>query len=271
MLQVVLGFDAAAVATAFAVPTATMAQRLVRAKRRIRDAGVPFAVPDRDALPERLPAVLDAVYACAVLESGELVGEARHLAVLLATLLQDQPEAWALAALTTFAAARAPAGSAAGYTPLEEQDPRTWDAGLLREAEAHLRRASAVPPGRFQLEAAVSAVHADRARTGRTDWAALDVLYRALLVVAPTLGAAVAAASVTGRRHGPDAGLAALDGLAAEPGATDFQPWWAVRAHLLAAAGRAQEAAAAYERAVGLSTDDAVRDHLRRRAASLRG
>jgi RNA polymerase sigma-70 factor, ECF subfamily len=268
MLQVVLGFDAAAVANAFAVPVATMAQRLVRAKRRIRDAGVPFTVPARDALPDRLPAVLEAVYACAVLEGGELVGEARHLATLLATLLHDEPEAWGLAALTTFAAARARAGTTGGYVPLEEQDPARWDLGLLGQAEAQLRRASAVPPGRFQLEAAISAVHADRARTGRTDWAALDVLYRALLIVAPTLGARVAAAGVAGRRHGPAAGLAALDDLAAEPGARTFQPWWAVRAHLLRAAGRDREAAAAYAEAAALSADGAVRDHLRQQAGT---
>ena len=271
MLQVVLGFDAATVATAFAVPAPTMAQRLVRAKARIRDAGVPFTVPVRRALPDRLPAVLEAVYGCAVLEGGELVGEARHLAVTLAALLQDEPEAWALAALTTYAASRAPAGSAGdagGYVPLEEQDPRTWDRALLAQADAHLRRASAVVPGRFQLEAAVSAVHADRARTGRTDWEALAVLYRALLAVAPTLGARVAAASVAGRLQGPAVGLAALDDLADEAGTATFQPWWAVRAHLLRLAGREDEAVAAYARAIGLSGDARVRDHLRRQAAT---
>ena len=270
MLQAVLGFEAAQVASAFAVPASTMAQRLVRAKRRIRDARIPFVVPPPEALRERLPAVLEAVYGCYVLERGPLAGEARFLAVTLAELLHDQPEAWGLAALVTLGSARTPAAGTP-YVPLDEQDPRTWDAALTREGEAHLQRAAAsapptgAGPGRFQLEAAVSAVHAARARTGETDWAALEVLYRALLRVAPTLGARVAAASVAGRLHGPAAGLARLDELLDEPGVVDLQPWWAVRAHLLQTAGRPSEAAAAYDRAVALTDDDAVRDHLRAR------
>lgn len=261
MLQAVLGFEAAQIASAFAVPTSTMAQRLVRAKRRIRDAWIPFAVPPPDALRTRLPAVLEAVYGCYVLERGPLAGEARFLSVTLAELLQDQPEAWGLAALVMLGTARAPAADAP-YVPLDEQDPRTWDAGLTRAGEACLRRADAAVPGRFQLEAAISAVHAARARTGRTDWAALEVLYRALLVVAPTLGAQVAAASVAARLHGPLAGLERLDGLLEHPGAALFQPWWSVRAHLLGLLGRRTEAAAAYDRAITLTDDRAVRAYL---------
>jgi RNA polymerase sigma-70 factor, ECF subfamily len=268
MLQAVLGFDAAQIASAFAVPTSTMAQRLVRAKRRIRDARIPFAVPPREALRARLPAVLEAVYGCYVLERGPLAGEARFLAVTLAELLRDQPEAWGLSALVTLGTARTPAVGAP-YLPLDEQDPRTWDAGLISAGEACLRRAGAAVPGRFQLEAAISAVHAARARTGRTDWAALEVLYRALLVVGPTLGAQVAAASVAARLHGPAAGLERLDGLLDHPGAASFQPWWSVRAHLLGEAGRHAEAATAYERATTLTDDQAVRAYLRGRSATL--
>jgi len=274
MLQAVLGFEAAQIASAFAVPTSTMAQRLVRAKRRIRDARIPFVVPAREGLRERLPAVLEAVYGCHVLERGPLAGEARFLAVTLAELLRDQPEAWGLAALLTLGAARA-RHEGEPYRPLDDQDPRSWDDALIRQGESHLRRADASgahePPGRFRLEAAIAAVHVARRHTGRTDWPALGVLYEALLAVAPTLGAQVAAASVVARLQGPAAGLERLDVLLDHPGAAQLQPWWAVRAHLLACLGRPDDAAAAYDRAVALTGDEAVRTYLRQRAHALDG
>lgn len=222
MLQTVLGFEAAEIAGAFGVEPATMAQRLVRAKRRIRDAGIPFRIPTRADMPGRLPAVLEAIYgayAIGWLDQGDepresLADEARWLAVLTATLLDDEPEAWGLAALLTYAQSRAPARSEAPWPPLDEQDPSTWDRGLIVEGAALLRRASALgrPLGRFQLEAAVQAVHCDRARTGELDVEALVKLYRGLVAIAPTEGSRSALAAAErrlasrGDRNGTDAG-----------------------------------------------------------------
>jgi RNA polymerase sigma-70 factor, ECF subfamily len=277
MLQTVLGFDAARIATAFAVPAATLSQRLVRAKRRIRDARIPFVVPGREALPERLPAVLEAVYGCYTLERGDLAGEAQYLAVTLAALLEHEPEAWALAALITLSSARAAGRRPGRYVPLDEQDPAGWDAALIAEGEAYLRRSDAgppgapvppVPPGRFRLEAAIQAVHCDRARSGVTDWAALRTLYRALVRVAPSLGAEVALAAVVGRLDGATAGLAALDAMPARA-VEQFQPYWAARAHLLAGADRSDEARGAYGRALALTDDKAVRAYLTARCDAL--
>ena len=271
MLQTVLGFDAAQIAEAFVLPTSAMAQRLVRAKRRIRDAGIPFAVPDRSHMPSRLGPVLEAVYGCFAIDwrgssaptvRESMAEEARYLATTLADLLADEPEAWALAALVTLSLARTPTRSSTTFVPLDEQDARAWSVALIAEGDGHLRRAAEVradrPIGRFELEAAIQSVHCARATTGVVDWPALRTLHEALVAVAPTLGARVALAAATSQVDGPQAGLATLDAID-DAAVQRFQPAWATRAALLAEAGDMARALAAYDKAISLTTDTPTR------------
>ncbi|HEY2165149.1 MAG TPA: DUF6596 domain-containing protein, partial [Gemmatimonadaceae bacterium] len=224
MLQTVLGFDADDIGRAFLVPPATMAQRLVRAKRRIHDARIPFAIPDRSQVPERLTPVLEAIYGAYAIdfslvagtaERESLSGEAHYLATTLAELLPDEPEVLGLAALISLSLARRDArGSSEDFVPLDEQDPSRWDSDLIALGERYLHRASTFDStGRFQLEAAIQSLHCARATTGVVEASALLKLHTALLVVAPTLGARVAHAAALGRVEGPSAGLAALDAI----------------------------------------------------------
>ena len=202
MLQTVLGLHTNRIADAFALPTPTLAQRLTRAKRRIKDAKIPFRIPDRPTLPSRLPAVLEAIYGAYAIGWREpLALEAQDLAATLATLLPDEPEALGLAALTTLSTSRSAARAtpAHPYIPLDEQDPPAWDKRLIAQGEALLHRAHALSrPGRFQLEAAIQSAHCARATTGTVDRAALLKLHEALVRVAPSLGAHVALAATLG-------------------------------------------------------------------------
>jgi predicted RNA polymerase sigma factor len=269
MLQVVLGFEASDIASAFAMPTSTMAQRLVRAKRRIKNARIPFVLPARDDMHLRLPAVLEAVYGAYAIdwhvvagmsERDSLAAESRYLAILLATLLHDQPEAHGLAALLCLSAARESERSQKGrFVPLDEQDPTQWDSALIAQGEAFLRRAHSLGSiGRFQLEAAIQSAHCATAITGFTDWAVLRRLHEGLIRIAPTLGAQVSLSAVVAHIDGPRAALEMLNSLGEPP----FQPFWATRAHLLAEAAESDAAAAAYAKALSLTTDPAVRQYL---------
>jgi RNA polymerase sigma-70 factor (ECF subfamily) len=279
MLQTVLGFDADDIGRAFLVPAATMAQRLVRAKRRIRGARIPFSIPDRTQMPERLTPVLEAIYGAYAIdfslvagasERDSLSAEAHFLATTLAELLPDEPEALGLAALISLSLARRDArGSSDEFIPLDEQDPSRWDAELIALGERYLQRASPLRSiGRFQLEAAIQSAHCARATSGIVDANALFKLHTALVAVAPTLGARVAHAAALGRAESPDAGLAALDAIDDEA-IQRFQPAWATRAHLLAEGSRAGEAALAFDRAISLTADAGQRRYLQSRRGRL--
>ncbi len=264
MLQTVLGLDAARIAAAYREAPATVGQRLVRAKAKLKLARIRFAVPDADALPERLTAVLDAIYAAYTLDWGDggpLAHEALFLARLVATLLRGESEAQGLAALLLFSASREAARRDGGrFVPLGEQDCTRWNGAMVAEAEAHLLAAVTAVPGRYGLEAAIQSAHAWRARSGTTPWRAVLGLYDRLVAVVPTVGAAVARAATLAEVEGPAAALAALDAIEG----ADFQPWWAVRADLLARIGA--DAGPAYARAITLTRDPAVAAYLRNRA-----
>ncbi len=282
ILQTILGFDAAAIASAFLVAPAAMGQRLARAKNKIRQAGVPFRVPEREELGERLDAVLAAIYAAFAegwtdpagteTRRRNLAEEGIWLGRLVVSLLPEEPEALGLLALMLFAEARRGARRDAqgDYVPLAEQDTNAWDAALIEEAEALLRRASEFGLiGRYQLEAAVQSAHVVRRLTGAADWTAIERLYDVLHALTGSPVVAINRAVAAGETQGAAAALAQLDALADDARLADYQPYWAARAGLAARMGNAVEAASAYERAIGLESDPAVRRFLQARRSAL--
>ncbi|MCA0155803.1 RNA polymerase subunit sigma-70 [Tsukamurella sp. M9C] len=269
MLNTVLGFTAEQIGAALLVPTATMAARLTRAKKRIERERIPFAVPEVDALAGRLGPVLEAVYGSYSIEWPTPPRERHALLLGLAgTIAESAPtvaEAHGLAALMYLSSARLPArvDEDGRYIPLPLQDPRRWDRDLIAAGHRHLRVAHALGTvGRFQLEAAIGAVHCARRPGEASDWANLRRLYDALVALAPTRGAAVARAAVIAETDGARAGLEALDLL---DGVERLQPAWAVRASLLDRLGE-PAADAAYAKAISITTDPAEREYLARRA-----
>jgi RNA polymerase sigma-70 factor (ECF subfamily) len=282
ILQAVLGFDATTIGSAFLVAPATMGQRLVRAKAKIKQAGIPFRLPEHDDLPQRLAAVLDAIYAAFTegwsdptgTESRRrnLADEGIWLGHLVTMLMPDEPEALGLLALMLHAQARRHArrDGQGGYVPLDTQDPQLWDNGLIDDAEVLLRRASRLGPiGRYQLEAAVQSAHVIRRRTGRADWTAIAQLYDALLELTGSPVVAVNRAVAIAETRGTGAGLAALDEIASDTRLAEYQPYWAARAGLLARLPDVSQADAAYQRAIGLEADPAVRRFLQARREAL--
>ncbi len=277
MLQVVLGLDASQIASAFLASPAAMAQRLVRAKAKIRDAGISFRIPERNELPERLQGVLDSIYACfsegwtdpagTDVTRRELATEAIYLGRLLVELLPDEPEAGGLLALMLYTEARRPARRTANgaFIPLARQDKALWDQGMIQEAEAALRNAvRAGKIGRYQLEAAIQSAHIEGARAGAVPWAAIVGLYDALVQLTGSPVASINRALAVAEVEGAATGLAALNAVSADRRLDAYQPYWAARASLLARTGFYDEARRAYQLAIGLERDPAIREYLNR-------
>jgi predicted RNA polymerase sigma factor len=282
ILQAVLGLDAATIASAFLMSPAAMGQRLVRAKNKIREAGIPFRIPGREELRDRIDTVLDAIYAAFTegwvdpagtdVARRDLADQAIFLGRLVTKLLPDDPEALGLLALMLYAEARrdarrSPRGE---YVPLAEQDPARWDTRMIDEAEASLSRASALGSiERYQLEASLQSAHVHRRRTGQANWPAVIQLYDALLALSDSPVVAINRALAIAEIDGADAAMKVMDELGADARISEYQPYWAARAELLARTGSHREAHHAYDIAIGLEHDDAVRSFLHSRQSAL--
>jgi predicted RNA polymerase sigma factor len=283
ILQVVLGLDAKTIASAFLSSPAAMSKRLVRAKDKIRQAGIPFRVPEREELAGRLDAVLEAIYAAFTegwidpvgtdVVRRDLTAEAMFMARLVTELMPEEPEALGLLALMLHAEARRQARRSADgeFIPLAAQNPALWDAGMIDEAEALLHRAGARGMvGRYQLEAALQSAHVHRCRSGAANWAHVVTLYDALFALSGSPVVAINRALAVAELNGPEAGLAALPEPAADVRLAEYQPYWATRAELLVRTGARDEAWEAYEIAIGLERDVAVRRFLQQRQSALK-
>jgi predicted RNA polymerase sigma factor len=283
ILQTLLGLDAGMIASAFLTSPAAMSQRLVRAKDKIRQAGIPFRIPEREELPARLSTVLDAIYAAfseGWADSGgtdvarrDLAEEALYLGQLITQLLPDEPEALGLVALMFHVEARRPArrNASGEYVPLAEQNMELWNIEMIVTAEALLLRASALTAiGRYQLEGALQSAHVHRRRSGQANWAAVVQIYDALLELSGSPVVAINRALALAEVDGAAVGLDSLERLTGDARLTEYQPFWAARAELLARTGASMDARHAYEVAIGLERDPAVRRFLQQRQAALR-
>lgn len=272
MLQLVVGMTVAEIAEIYLEPEATLAQRLVRAKRKIRDAGIPARVPDPEELPEYADSVLSAIYG---LYYREWVGDAEpdgalEMAMILASLMPGHAEALGLAALIALSDCRRSAryGSEGEYIPLEAQAPAQWNFAKFELGEAYARKASQLgAPGRFQIEAAIQSAHMHRRLSGRPSWATIVGLYNQLISFAPTMGFLVGRAAALANAEGPKAALAELDRLELDrsEAVRAFAPFFATRAHVLWELDRHAEAKEMAAIAIQLTRSDPERGFLRTR------
>ncbi len=274
ILQTILGLDAARIASAFLISPATVGQRLVRAKAKIREAHIPFAVPAQSELPPRLDDVLAAIYAAyaegwndahgADAARRDLAEEAIWLGSLVAEMMPGEAEALGLLALMLYAEARRGArrNASGEFVPLDEQDPATWNGEMIARAEAVLLDASKLNViGRYQLEAALQSAHIDRRRKGDAEWAAIVRLYDALLALSGSPVVALNRALAIAETEGAETALAIVEALD-DPRLKSYQPYWAAKATLLTRTGAYDSAREAFDLAIGLEHDPAVRRFL---------